>query len=96
MESWWFSEDVQTKVAAKQSRLKELFACREGTQEDIDMEKERTAKARERRRRDLRNVRYIKDERGRTIFMEEDIRKRWREYFSSLFNESRPEGSGKV
>ncbi|GJS41363.1 retrovirus-related pol polyprotein LINE-1 [Tanacetum coccineum] len=51
------------------------------------------AKARERRRRDLGNVRYIKDEGGRTIVREEDIRKRWGEYFCSLFNESRPEGS---
>ncbi|GJY61348.1 retrovirus-related pol polyprotein LINE-1 [Tanacetum coccineum] len=34
-------EEVQTKVAAKQSRFKELLACREGTQEDIDMANER-------------------------------------------------------
>ncbi|GJT31261.1 hypothetical protein Tco_0911536 [Tanacetum coccineum] len=53
----------------------------------------RIAKARERRRRDLGNIRYIKDEEGRTIVIEEDIRKRWGEYFSSLFNESRPERS---
>nr|GEX96566.1 hypothetical protein [Tanacetum cinerariifolium] len=45
-------------------------------------------KARERRRRDIGNVRYIKDEGGRTIMGEEDIKKRWREYFSSLFNEN--------
>ncbi|GJU91016.1 retrovirus-related pol polyprotein LINE-1 [Tanacetum coccineum] len=41
------------------------------------------------------------DEGGRTIVREEDIRKRWGEYFSSLFNESppiesRPERSGDV
>nr|GFB26000.1 retrovirus-related Pol polyprotein LINE-1 [Tanacetum cinerariifolium] len=59
------------------------------------------AKARERRRRDIGNVKYIKDEGGRTIVREEDIRTRWGEYFSSLFNEtpskeSRPEGSGEV
>ncbi|GJZ19036.1 hypothetical protein Tco_0555626 [Tanacetum coccineum] len=75
-ESWWFREEVQTKVAAKQARFKVLFACREGTQEDIDMATERIAKARERSRRDLGNVRYIKDQGGRTIVMEEDIRKR--------------------
>ncbi|GKE74053.1 hypothetical protein Tco_1536094, partial [Tanacetum coccineum] len=50
-------------------------------------------KARERRRKDLGNVRYIKDEGGQTIVREEDIRKIWGEYFCSLFNESRPEGS---
>nr|GEY08511.1 retrovirus-related Pol polyprotein LINE-1 [Tanacetum cinerariifolium] len=41
------------------------------------------AKARERKRRDIGNVRYIKNEGGRTIVREEDIRKRWGEYFSS-------------
>nr|GEY09376.1 hypothetical protein [Tanacetum cinerariifolium] len=56
------------------------------------------AKARE-RRRDIGNVKYIKDEGSRTIVREEDIRTRGGEYFSSLFNEtpsekSRPEGSG--
>nr|GFC48712.1 hypothetical protein [Tanacetum cinerariifolium] len=50
---------------------------------------------------DIGNVRYIKDEGGRTIVREEEIRKRWKEYFSSLFNESphivrRPERSGEV
>nr|GFC38284.1 protein RAE1 [Tanacetum cinerariifolium] len=59
------------------------------------------AKARERRRRDIGNVKYIKDKGGRTIVREEDIRTRCGEYFSSLFNEtpseeSRPEGSGEV
>ncbi|GKD37687.1 craniofacial development protein 2-like protein [Tanacetum coccineum] len=34
-------EEVQTKVAAKQSSFKELLSCREGNQEDIDMDKER-------------------------------------------------------
>ncbi|GJR76863.1 hypothetical protein Tco_0089228 [Tanacetum coccineum] len=50
------------------------------------------AKARERRRRDIGNVRYIKDEGGRTTIREEDIRKRWGEYFYSFFNESSPKG----
>nr|GEV67826.1 ribonuclease H-like domain-containing protein [Tanacetum cinerariifolium] len=41
MESWWFSKEVQTKVAAKPSGFKELLSCRAGNQEDIDMAKER-------------------------------------------------------
>ncbi|GJX00904.1 tyrosyl-DNA phosphodiesterase 1 [Tanacetum coccineum] len=40
-ESWWFSEEVQTKVAAKQSRFKELLSCREGNLEGIDSATER-------------------------------------------------------
>nr|GFC41131.1 retrovirus-related Pol polyprotein LINE-1 [Tanacetum cinerariifolium] len=40
-ESWWFCEEVQTKVTLKQSRFKELLSCRDGNQEDIDLVKER-------------------------------------------------------
>nr|GEV21129.1 hypothetical protein [Tanacetum cinerariifolium] len=126
-ESWWFCEEVQTKVATKQSRFKELLSYREGNQEDIVMAKERykvakreakivvargkdktyedlykkldskegandiykIAKARE-RRRDLGNVRCIKDEGGRTIVREEDIRKNGkdRESIFPLFSTS--------
>nr|GEX92908.1 retrovirus-related Pol polyprotein LINE-1 [Tanacetum cinerariifolium] len=106
IESWWFCEEVQTKVAAKQSRFKELLSYRKGNQEDIDRAKKRykAAKMEARiaeRRRDIGNVRYIKDEGGRTIMRKEDIRKRQGKYFSSHFNEtlseeSRPEGSGEV
>nr|GEV94762.1 hypothetical protein [Tanacetum cinerariifolium] len=83
--------EVQTKVAMKQSRFKDLLSCSEGNQKDIDRAKER----------DIGNVKYIKDEGGRTIVREEDIRTRWGEYFSSLFNEtpseeSRPEESEEV
>nr|GEV28415.1 hypothetical protein [Tanacetum cinerariifolium] len=59
------------------------------------------AKSRERRIRDIGNVKYIKDEGGRTIVREEDIMTKRGEYFLSLFNEtpsekSIPEGSGEV
>ncbi|GJS59504.1 retrovirus-related pol polyprotein LINE-1 [Tanacetum coccineum] len=46
----------------------------------------RIAKARERRRRDLGDICFIKDEEGRTITDEKEIKKRWGEYFSSVFN----------
>nr|GEV29750.1 retrovirus-related Pol polyprotein LINE-1 [Tanacetum cinerariifolium] len=106
-ESWWFREEGQTKVAMKQSRFKELLACSDGNQEDIDLAKERykvakrEAKIEIAQRMGIRNVRCIKDEGGRNIVREEDIKKRWGEYFSSLFNESppiesRPERSGDV
>ncbi|GKA95786.1 hypothetical protein Tco_0817881, partial [Tanacetum coccineum] len=48
----------------------------------------------ERRKMDLGNINYSKDERGRSIMNDEDIRKKWVEYFSSLFNDRSPEGSG--
>nr|XP_043630161.1 uncharacterized protein LOC122601469 [Erigeron canadensis] len=51
------------------------------------------AKAREKRRRDLGDVIYIKDESGQSIVKEGDIRKRWEEYFANLFN---GRGSGRI
>ncbi|XP_071714558.1 uncharacterized protein [Rutidosis leptorrhynchoides] len=52
----------------------------------------RIAKARERRRRDLVNIKFIKNEAGQTLVKEDEIRKRWEGYFSSLFAGGRPEG----
>ncbi|GKF71229.1 hypothetical protein Tco_0207343, partial [Tanacetum coccineum] len=73
-ESWWFGEEVQTKIAAKHAsglREKKMEGSKKGANDTY-----RIAKARERRRMDLGNIRYIKDEEGRTIVIEEDIRKR--------------------
>ncbi|XP_071719362.1 uncharacterized protein [Rutidosis leptorrhynchoides] len=127
-ESWWLSDDVQTKVALKQIRFREIITCREGTltdrtragerykeakreaKKDVARAKEkayedlyrkldskegandiyRIAKARERRRGDLDNIKFIKDEAGQTLVKEDEIRKRWEGYFSSLFIEGRP------
>ena len=47
----------------------------------------RLAKARERRTRDLDQVRCIKDEIGRVLVNEADIRVRWQGYFRKLLNE---------
>ncbi|XP_071740687.1 uncharacterized protein [Rutidosis leptorrhynchoides] len=44
----------------------------------------RISKARERRRRDIDNIKFIKDEAGQTIVNEDEIRKRWERYFSYL------------
>ncbi|GKA90837.1 retrovirus-related pol polyprotein LINE-1 [Tanacetum coccineum] len=56
--SWWLCEEVQSKVAEKQARFRELLSWRE----------------------------------CRNITDEEEIKKRWGEYFSSLFNTREPEG----
>ncbi|GJX69145.1 retrovirus-related pol polyprotein LINE-1 [Tanacetum coccineum] len=47
------------------------------------------AKARDRRKTDLGNMRFIKDRDGRTIVNEDAIRRRWMEYFFDLFNGQR-------
>ncbi|XP_071714629.1 uncharacterized protein [Rutidosis leptorrhynchoides] len=104
-ESWWLSDEVQSKVALKQLRFKELITCREGTPagrtrveesykeakreakkavarakdkayEDLYRKLDskegandiyRIAKARERRCRDLDNIKFIKNEAGQTL-----------------------------
>ncbi|XP_071719320.1 uncharacterized protein [Rutidosis leptorrhynchoides] len=118
-ESWWISDEVQTKVALKQLRFRELITCRDGTSDERTRAKERykeanreakkvvargkgkafedlyrkldskegandifrIAKARERKRRDVDNIKFIKDEASQTIVKEEEIRKRWEWYF---------------
>ncbi|GJV69187.1 retrovirus-related pol polyprotein LINE-1 [Tanacetum coccineum] len=105
-ESWWLCEEVQSKVAEKQARFRELLSCQEAQAKEKAYEdlykkldsKEganeifRIAKARQRKRRDLGDICFIKDEGGRTITDEEKIKQRWGEYFSSLFNTGEPEG----
>jgi hypothetical protein len=45
----------------------------------------RMAKSRERKMRDIIQVKYIKDETERLLTKDEDIKNRWREYFDKLF-----------
>jgi hypothetical protein len=47
----------------------------------------RMAKSRQRKTRDIIQVKYIKDETERLLTKDEDIKNRWREYFDKLFNE---------
>ncbi|WVZ49707.1 hypothetical protein U9M48_001039 [Paspalum notatum var. saurae] len=46
----------------------------------------RMARFRERKTRDLNQVKCIKDARDQLLMKEEDIKLRWREYFDNLFN----------
>jgi hypothetical protein len=45
------------------------------------------AKSRERKTRDIIQVKCIKDATERLLTKDEDIKSRWREYFDKLFNE---------
>jgi hypothetical protein len=47
----------------------------------------RMAKSRERKTRDIIQIKCIKDETGRLLTKDGDIKNRWREYFYKLFNE---------
>jgi hypothetical protein len=44
-------------------------------------------KSRERKMRDITQVKCIKDAAERLLTKDEDIKNRWREYFDKLFNE---------
>ncbi|XP_071687879.1 uncharacterized protein [Rutidosis leptorrhynchoides] len=93
-ESWWLSDEVQSKVALKQLRFRDLITCRDETTADSKEGANdiyRIAKARERRRRDLDNIKFIKNEAGQTLVKEDEIQKIWEGYFSSLFAGGRPE-----
>ena len=45
------------------------------------------AKIRERKTRDLNQVKCIKDEADRVLVKDDEIKKRWRDYFDGLFND---------
>ena len=47
------------------------------------------AKAISRQKKDLGTVKFIKDEGGRVLLRQEDIKMRWHQYFSQLLNETR-------
>jgi non-homologous end joining protein Ku len=44
-------------------------------------------KSRERKTRDIIQIKYIKDATGRLLTKDEDTKSRWREYFKKLFIE---------
>ncbi|GJX00504.1 hypothetical protein Tco_0184417 [Tanacetum coccineum] len=70
---------------------KSWWLCEE-VQYKVVVKQKRITKARERRRRNLGDIYFLKDEGGRTITNEEEIKKRWGEYLSSLFITREQEG----
>jgi len=55
---------------------------------EIENDIYRIARIRERKTRDLCIVRCVKDEDQKVLVRDEEIKKRWREYFDKLFNDS--------
>ncbi|KAH1190889.1 Pre-mRNA-processing protein 40B [Glycine max] len=118
-ESWWWNENVQSKVRVKKECFKEWSRCRNsetwdkykiarnetkkavsearaqafdglyqalGTR-DGERSIYRLAKGRERKTRDLDQVKCVKDEEGKVLVHEKDIKERWKAYFHNLFND---------
>ena len=55
---------------------------------DVEKDIYRITRTRERKTRDLCIVRCVKDEDQKVLARDEEIKKRWREYFDKLFNGS--------
>ncbi|XP_076905012.1 uncharacterized protein LOC143560627 [Bidens hawaiensis] len=72
---------------AKNTAYKRVYEHLETQEGEHDMFK--IAKARERRRKDLGAVKFIKSEDGHVLVKEQDIRLRWKTYFQNLFNSER-------
>ena len=69
-------------------RLYEKMETKEGEKDVFKLArpKEKIARPKEKKTRDLRNVRCVKGEDGKVLVDETKIRRRWRSYFSLLFN----------
>ncbi|KAL5157078.1 Outer envelope protein 64, mitochondrial [Glycine soja] len=118
-ESWWWNENVQSKVRVKKECFKEWSRCKNsetwdkykiarnetkkavsearaqafdglyqalGTR-DGERSIYRLAKGRERKTRDLDQVKCVKDEEDKVLVHEKDIKERWKAYFHNLFND---------
>ena len=78
----------ETKVAVSEARTRAYEGLYQslGTKEG-EKGIYRIAKSRERRTRDLDQVKCIKDKDGEVLAQEEKINERWKSYFYELFNE---------
>ena len=70
---------------AKNEAYKELY--QELDTKEGEKEVYRIVKQRDRASKDIQHIRIIKDKDGKCLSKEEDILKRWKEYFEHLMNE---------
>jgi hypothetical protein len=85
---WYKVAKKTVKQAVSEARgrmydgLYQRLGMKEGKKDIYRMDK-----SRERKTRDIIQVKRIKDETERLLSKDEDIKNRWREYFDKLFNE---------
>jgi hypothetical protein len=77
---------IKQTVCEAKGQMYDGLNQRLGTKEE-EKDIYRMVKRRERKTRDIIQVKCIKDETERLLTKDEDIKNRWREYFDKLFNE---------
>ena len=70
--------------------------CEKVNTKEVEKDIYRIARIRERKARDLCTVRYVKDEDQKALIRDEEIKKRWREYFDRLFNSNSTQDLGNL
>ena len=76
---------VAVARAKAREELYEELETREGQKKIY-----RIAKARDRKTKDLTHIKHMKDENGIVLYGDEEIKKRWRDYYEKLLNEENP------
>ena len=79
-------KNAKRAVSAARGKAYDELYEKLGTKEG-EMGVYKLAKIRERKTRDLNQVKCIKDEVDRVLVKDEEIKKRWRDYFDRLFND---------
>ncbi|XP_075075419.1 uncharacterized protein LOC142162719 [Nicotiana tabacum] len=79
----------EAKLAVTEAKTADLVGCMRNLGQRWGQKLFRLAKERENKARNLDQVRYIKDEDGRVLMEEPQIRQRWQSYFYKLLNKER-------
>ncbi|KAF3656602.1 putative armadillo repeat-containing kinesin-like protein 2-like isoform X1 [Capsicum annuum] len=98
---WWWNEEVKRKVEYKKGAYAKLVASKDEEERQKNREEYkkggdnklyRLAKARERRARDLDQVKLIKGEDGTVLVEDALIGERWQSYFHKLLDDEGDKG----
>ncbi|KAF3675031.1 La-related protein 6A [Capsicum annuum] len=85
---WWWNEEVKKKVETKKGAYAKLVERERGEKGLFGL-----AKARERKGRDLDQVKCIKGEDGTVLVEDGHMKNRWQSYFHRLLNDERDRAS---
>ncbi|XP_063601647.1 uncharacterized protein LOC134777717 [Penaeus indicus] len=89
-DAWWWTEEVQEAVNAKR-QLKKIRDQLQTDEAAIDYREAcKRSERRDKNSADVRQIKVIKDEDGRTLTDDAEIKERWRAYFRKLLNEENP------